>query len=562
MIVLPKISKPLQILSMAMLLTKKKIIAAAYPTQDFPQYEDFVKKIRRQKERSIYASASELYFAAFFGRDAIEAAEDLLMKDPTFARDLIPLLAAHQGTQYNLITEEEPGRIHHEYRMSPQMYFETTGEELPKKVAAIYERLSKMWGGNEREMTYYGSVDATPLYVKLVANYIELTQDVDILSATYNDKDGREKTIRESVLEAMEWTVGRVEKGPREDVLNIAKPQEAEKRLPLLEYKRSSEYGITNQIWKDSLTSVLHENGQLANNTYPIATIELQGHVYDALMKAAKIFIGDFPDKAISWSGLAKKIQHVVLEKFWLAERGYFAMAIDRDDKGNYRLVKTLTSDQTELLNTGIFDTLSFSQKNTYISGIIQQVYTHDFLTDVGIRCRSLHYDTLVNFWDYHGSRAVWIKATYDFVKGLERQGFYQLAKQLKFRILNGIRVSGSFVELFYVAASGQVAYDPLIKRQTKIHEEIDATTVPEHMQTWTASAVAAIEFSLSLEAFAHRESWKEKMEDDLLRRNPEVTLITSPRKAYKALPKKYSFTINVEKGHQSEENFKKRQQI
>ncbi len=565
MTIIPKIAKtinPFSIFSEAMLLTKRHIIQKAYPVREFPRYDEFVQQIRRQKEKSIYASASELYYAAFFGRDAIEAAEDLLLKDPTFAKELIPLLASHQGTQYNLITEEEPGRIHHEYRMSPQMYLETTGETLPPKVSAIYERLAKMWGGNEQEMTYYGSVDATPLYIRLIDSYIELTQDVDILSSTYIDKDGREKTIRESMLDAMEWIVNRIEKGPREDMLNITSPQQPKKRLPLLDYKKGSEYGITNQTWKDSVTSVLHENGQLANSDWPIATIELQGHAYEALLKAAKLFIVDNPDKAIYWSSLAKKLQKVVLEKFWLPDRGYFAMAMDRDTKGNYRLVKTLTSDQTELLNTDIFSTLSYFEKEKYITGIIQHVYADTFLTDVGIRCRSLHYDKLVDFWDYHGSRAVWIKATYDFVKGLDRQGFHQLAKQLKFRILNGIRVSGTYVELFYVAPNGQVAYDPSGNRKTSIHEEITATTVPEHMQTWTASAVAAIEFTLSYPAtYPNLEPWKEKLENDLMRKNPEVALITSPRKAYKALPKKYSFTINVEKGHESEEEFKRKQQ-
>lgn len=561
MAALKKLTKPLKVISLAILLTKRGILSKAYPTTEFPRYDEFVKKIRRQNERSIYASASELYYAAFFGRDAIEAAEDLLMKDPSFARELIPLLAAHQGTQYNLITEEEPGRIHHEYRMSPKMYYETTGEHLPKKVAEIYERLANMWEGNEREMTYYGSVDATPLYIKLITTYIDLTQDTSILEEKYLDKDGRERTITESFLDAMEWIVTRVECGPREDVLNLNKPEQPQARLPLLEYKRTSEYGITNQTWKDSLTSVLHENGKLANSEYPIATIELQGHAYDALMFAARLFGYKEKEKAKQWTSLAEKIQQIVFEKFWLPERKYFAMAIDRDSNGNYRTVKTLTSDQTELLTTTIFNQLHEHEQQKYMTGIIEHVYSGEFLTDVGIRSRAWQHDNLVDFWDYHGTRAVWIKATYDFAKGLKQQGFPKLAQQLEFRILNGIRIAGVFSELFYVAPNGQVAYKPTSKKRSKNHEEITATTIPEHMQTWTASAVAAIEYDLQhATEMRQRASWKEVLEDHLMRTNPQVTLITSPRKAYKALPKHYSYTINVQKGQESEDEFKRRQ--
>lgn len=551
---------PIRILSTAIGMVKNHVVKKAYPQTPFPSFEDFVTKVRKQNERSIYASASELYYAAFFGRDSIEAAEDLLTKDPSFARELIPLLASHQGTKYNLTTEEEPGRIHHEYRMSPKMFYKTTGEKLPEKVAEIYNNLSHQWGGNDRELTYYGSTDATPLYVKLIADYILLTNDLSLLNEVYFDKDGRERKIQESLLDSMEWLVKRILQGPREDVLDITKPQE-EKRLPLLEYKRVSSVGITNQIWKDSGTSVIHEDGKLPNNKYPIATIELQGHAYDALIKASQLLRKEFPEKTQKWTTLAKGIQEVVFKKFWLEDRQYFAMAMDRDKNGKYRLVKTLTSDQTELLNTELFDIFREKEYKMYVSGIINSVYTSDFLTDVGMRCRSLAYDNLVDFWDYHGTRAVWIKATYDFVTGLEKQGFYKLAEQLKIRILNGTRISGNFIELFYVSPDGKVAYDPLGKKKTKHHEEIAATTMPEHMQTWTASAVAAIEYD-----FAHPQErdkpvpWKAELEDKLLRTNSQVTLITSPRKAYKAFPKNYSYTVNVEKGLESEKEFKKRQ--
>lgn len=549
----------MQVLSFAIGMVKHHVIAKAYPQTPFPKYEEFVQKVRRQKERSIYASASEMYYAAFFGRDSIEAAEDVLQKDPSFARELIPLLASHQGTQYNLLTEEEPGRIHHEYRMSPKTYYETTGEHLPKRVAEIYETLSRQWGGNDRELTYYGTADATPLYIKLIADYIAQTHDESLLPEQYIDKDGREKTIRQSLLDALDWLTQRVTKGPREDVISLLKAYQQEKRLPLLEYMPYTEQGTPNQMWKDSQTAVIHEDGSLPNRNYPIATIELQGHTYDALVKAARLFHDELPEKTHEWQELASIISKTIFEKFWLPKENYFAMAIDRDKNGKYRLVKTPTSDQTELLHTELFDTCNAKEKKKYLSGVITTVYSENFLTEVGIRCRSLAYDRLVDFWDYHGSRAVWVKATYDFAKGLDKQGFHALADQLKIRILNGVRITGNFAELFYVAPNGKVAYDPAGKRKAKHYEEIAATTIPEALQTWTASAVAAIEYDFSHPKKINNQAvWQRTLEGKLLIENKQVMLITSPRKAYKALPKDYGYKVNIEKGHISEENFRK----
>lgn len=555
------VPKQLRKLTVTMAFLRKFVIAKAYPQTPFPRFEEFERLVRHGKERAVYASASEMYYAAFFGRDTIEAAEDLLLKDPSFAKDVIPLLAAHQGTQYNLLTEEEPGRIHHEYRMSPETYLAATGEKLPKSVAHIYETLSRKWNGNEREMTYYGSVDATPLYIKLIADYIFQTNDRDILTHTYTDKDNQIRTIQDSLLAAIEWLITRIEKGLREDLLSLIKPKQPEKRLPLLEYKRATKDGIQNQIWKDSQTAVIHENGKLPNLDYPIATIELQGHAYDALIKTASLLQDELPREAQRWASIATQIQEIIFSSFWLPDRNYFAQAIDRSIHGRYQIIKTLTSDQTELLNTTIFDTLSQEDYQKYVSGIVINVYSHQFLTDVGIRSRSLSYDHLVDFWDYHGTRTVWIKATYDFAKGLEKQGFYELSTQLKIRILNGVRIAGSFAELFYVAPNGQVLYKPAGKKQKK-HEEIAATTIPEHMQTWTASAVAAIEYEFSHPMQRQpTEDWKKKVEQAVLEELPMQTLITSPRKAYKALPKHYGYNINLEKGKESEEIFTKNHQ-
>ena len=132
----------------------------------FPNAESDFNLIHSTSGRGIYASASPNYRDAVFGRDSLEAAEDLVGIKPEVVREVLLTAAHFQGLGMNLITEEEPGRIHHEYRHRIM-----DGREINDQSQQILRRLAKMWGGTEDEVLYYGSVDATLLYVRLAGRY-------------------------------------------------------------------------------------------------------------------------------------------------------------------------------------------------------------------------------------------------------------------------------------------------------------------------------------------------------------------------------------------------------
>lgn len=486
-----------------------------------------LQKVHREK-KGVVASAGKLFENAIFGRDSIEAAEDLLEVKPEIAKEVILILARLQGVAINQTTEEEPGRIHHEYR---SLFFND------KRISAESERILRelvvRWGEREDadELLYYGSVDATPLYVRLVLDFLE-RHDPLILDTKYTRKDGKEATIHESVLRALSWIEKRIDTSS----------------LGLVEFKRTNPRGIENQVWKDSKEAYTHENGEPANHDWPIAAIEVQAYAYDALMEASRIFKESNPADAQRFEEKAKTLQRKTLELFWMPDRKYFAMGIDRDKEGNPRQIKTESSNPALLLDTTIFDSLQEEERKTYINALVTNIVGPEFLTDVGIRCRALRYKDLIPFQDYHGTWAVWEKETFDIARGLRKRGFHRLASQLEVRIINGVNIAKKHYEFFYVAPDGKVNYDPESKRPTTINGRlaIFGTNLPEEPQAWTISAVLAskIHRGRKTETPVNHFSWNYKLERELLSMMKIIEPLKTIEEATKAFPQGYSFHI------------------
>ena len=114
----------------------------------------------------IQASSYELYQGAIFGRDSERVALDLAPWLPSLSSRVIFSLIRLQGLNTNSVTEEEPGRIHHEYR-----HLFVGGKKIGPHQQQLLKELSEKWGGTEKEMIYYGSIDATPQLVRLVATH-------------------------------------------------------------------------------------------------------------------------------------------------------------------------------------------------------------------------------------------------------------------------------------------------------------------------------------------------------------------------------------------------------
>src|SRR5438270_3770612 len=124
----------------------------------------------RGKGHGLYGSGDRLFSNAIFGRDSVTAGETLLHLRPEVARDIILTLARLQGTVDAPVgphsNEEERGKIHHEHRT---LYVD--GRRIPPDSERLLRELAGKWGGDETSLTYYGSADATPLFVRLVARY-------------------------------------------------------------------------------------------------------------------------------------------------------------------------------------------------------------------------------------------------------------------------------------------------------------------------------------------------------------------------------------------------------
>jgi glycogen debranching enzyme len=415
----------------------------------------------------VYASMGPNFTYAIFGRDSIEVAEDLLFTRRDLARDIIFTLARLQGVKHDNISEEEPGKIHHEYR---SRVFD--GELISEESLSLMHKLQHWWGSiGADEMVYYGSFDATPLYIRLVCAY-SMQYGQAILHEKYIARDGKEKTIRDSLQAATDWLVAKIKQSP----------------WKLLEYKRTNPKGLPNQAWKDSETAYLHTDGTIANADGGLAAVELQGYAYDALLGAAEL------QDNKHYRALAQEVQEATLAQLWMPESQFFAQGLDRDTKGAARQIKTLTSNGGLLLHSQLLVDLPEDTRRIYCEGIIKTICGPQFLTEAGIRCRALQYKNMPGFVDYHGTYAVWPKETFDIAGALIQHGYTHLAQQLTNRILRSIEMAGDFYELFYVEDDGKVWYDHTaavehFSKKSPIHP----LSIPEPGQAWVISAVLAI---------------------------------------------------------------------
>lgn len=239
------------------------------------------------------------WFAAPFGRDSLWTAYFLLPFAPQLARAVLRTLARFQAERCDDWTDAEPGKILHELRFG----------ELAR-LGLIPHR------------PYYGTVDATPLFVALAADYTLATGE----RGTFQDLEG-------AVLRAVEW----MERYGDIDGDGF------------LEYRRRSWGGLDNQGWKDSWDSTWHADGSLASP--PIAPVEVQGYAYRAYRSLAALMerMGR-SDEARRWADRARALAERFDRAFWLDDLGYYAHALD----GQRRPLAVVTSNPGHGLWAGI----------------------------------------------------------------------------------------------------------------------------------------------------------------------------------------------------------------
>jgi glycogen debranching enzyme len=314
-------------------------------------------------------AAGAPWFMTLFGRDSILASRMALAVDPALAVSTLHVLAGLQGTDVNDATEEQPGRILHEVR---------------------YGR-SPLLGPGQSDI-YYGTIDATPLFVGLAGEVARWGVEPEVLRPLLPHLDRALAWIRDWGDEDGDGYV---------------------------EYRRRSEHGLANQGWKDSHDAIAFADGRPAHP--PIALCEVQGYVYAAYLARAELaeLFGEDPT---SWRAAAIALKERFNRDFWLEDQGWYALALD----GNKQPVDALASNVGHALWSGIVD----AERAPLVA---ERFLSREVFTGWGVRTLATsmsRYDPL----SYHNG-SVWPHDTALAAAGLARYGLVAAAR----RVIDGL---------------------------------------------------------------------------------------------------------------------------
>jgi len=333
------------------------------------------------KEEYFLPAAGLPWFMAIFGRDTIITSYQSLWVGPELVRGALHALAELQGKKVNDFKDEQPGKIPHELRFG--------------ELTAL---------GLKPHSPYYGTCDATPLWLVLLSEYWRFTHDDRCINE-----------LRKNAMAALAWI----------DQYGDADGD------GYVEYKTRSSQGLDNQGWKDSGDGITFADGQIARA--PIALAEIQGYVFDAKRRIAELAELVWKDGELAArlrresAELAERFER----DFWIDARGgYYALGLDKDKL----LIDSKTSNMGHLLWSGII-----SEERASV--IAKQLLGEDMFSGWGVRTLSTE-DVAFNPIGYH-TGTVWPHDNSIIAEGFMRYGLREEARTIIHAMLEASRFTG-----------------------------------------------------------------------------------------------------------------------
>ena len=309
------------------------------------------------------------WFLTVFGRDTLITAYQSVSYGPLLARGALIQLASLQGKEHNDFKDEEPGKILHEIRQG----------ELTRLGLKPYS-------------PYYGTADATMLWLILLSEYWRWTGDTALV-----------QRLAPNVAAALEW----IDRYGDLDGDGY------------VEYRTRSRQGLGNQCWRDSSDGVQFADGRIPY--LPIATCELQGYVYDAKRRVAELADGPFGDAtlAVRLRSEASALREKFNRDFWVESRGgYYALGLD----GDKNQIDSLTSNLGHLLWSGIVP-------EDRAGLVVRQLMSESMFSGWGVRTLSTQ-DKGFNPIGYHLG-TIWPHDNSIIALGLARYGYREEANRI-----------------------------------------------------------------------------------------------------------------------------------
>jgi glycogen debranching enzyme len=301
------------------------------------------------------------WFMALFGRDALITGYQTLPFLPGISRGALKALARLQGDHFDPVNQEEPGKILHEYRADSSPGHEALIPRFP----------------------YFGTIDATPLFLIVLREYFRWTGDLELV-----------RELWPAALRALEW----MDRYGDEDGDGY------------IEYIRRGSQGLQNQGWKDSWDSVRFSDGRIAEP--PIALCEVQAYAYGARLGMAELAdLLDEQDLATTERLKAEQLRERFNRDFWVDRRSTYALALD----GQKRQVDGLTSNAGHALWTGIADPDKAAE-------VVRQLMSPSMSSGWGIRTMGSE-EGGYNPIGYH-TGTVWPHDNAIIADGLRRYGY------------------------------------------------------------------------------------------------------------------------------------------